>query len=71
MIALNKCNQTKTNIMTQSQINRELETTKKMMDKLMACIKEGKKEYYQNYLDLSTYYLKLSKFKPNHNLKSI
>ena len=54
--------------MTTSQINTELKNTKELMNKLMDCIQEGKKEYYSDYLKASAYFLKLSKFKPSHDL---
>lgn len=68
---LSGANQLKTHKMTQSQINRELESTKKVMNKLMDCIKKGQMEFYSDYLKTSSYYLKLSKFKPMHNLKTV
>ena len=57
--------------MTDAQINSEIEKTKLLMDKLKACVEEGKMEYYNDYLSTSTYYLKLNQVKPKHNLKVV
>ena len=54
--------------MTTTQINTEIKNTKEIMNKLMACIKSGQKEYCKEYLEVSAYYLKLNQVKPNHNL---
>lgn len=54
--------------MTEAMINSEIKTTKEIMSKLMDCIKSGQKELYKEYLEISTYYLKLNQVKPNHNL---
>lgn len=53
--------------MTTTQINQEIANTKKIMDNLLACVKSGKKEYYKEYIEVSTYYYKLMQVKPNHN----
>ena len=55
--------------MTQAQLNQELENTKEIMKNLLNCVKSGKTEFYNDYLQLSTYFLKLNQAKPNHNLK--
>jgi hypothetical protein len=54
--------------MTTNQINTELKNTKEIMNSLLACVKAGQKEFYNDYLQVSAYYLKLSQVKPNHNL---
>ena len=54
--------------MTTAQINTEIKNTKEIMNKLMACVKAGQKEYYKEYLEASAYYLKLNQLKPSHNL---
>ena len=54
--------------MTTTQINTEIKNTKEIMNKLMACVKAGQKEYYKEYLEISAYYLKLNQVKPTHNL---
>jgi len=55
--------------MTTSQINIEIENTKKISEKLLACVKNGQMEYYKEYLESVTYLYQLMRVKPNHNLK--
>ena len=54
--------------MTTSKINSEIKNTKEILSKLKQCIKDGKKEYMQDYIDASTYLLKLNQVKPSHSL---
>ena len=54
--------------MTTSQINSEIKNTKEILSKLKKCIKEGKKEYMQDYTNASAYLLRLNQVKPNHSL---
>ena len=54
--------------MTDLQINTEIKNTKLIMENLMSCMKSGKMQFYQEYIDISCYYLKLLQVKPNHNL---
>lgn len=55
-----------------TQINSELAQTKEMMDLLFACVKDKslsiseRNKYYSEYLQTSTYYLKLQQVKPQH-----
>ena len=43
------------------ELQTEINSTKLILDSLLACIKEGYTEYYQDYIDISTYYLSLHK----------
>jgi hypothetical protein len=60
--------------MTKAKINSEIKKTENTMELLMNCIQDksisivDRKQYYKDYLVASTYFLNLSKQKPNHNL---
>lgn len=53
--------------MTTLEINQEIQNTKMIMAKLLDCVKTGQKEYYQDYINASTYYIKLMRVKPDHS----
>jgi hypothetical protein len=53
--------------MTSTEINQEIIKTKTIKDKLLACVKAGQFEYYKEYIETSSYYLKLMQLKPNHD----
>ena len=59
--------------MTNEQINTEIKNTKKVMNCLLECYKDisidvsERNEYYKEYLELSGYFLKLSRSKHLQN----
>lgn len=54
--------------MTQAQINTEIKKVTLIKDALLKCVKDGKTEYYKDYIDTCAYLLKLNQSKPKHNL---
>ncbi len=54
--------------MTQAQINTEIKKITEIKNSLLKCVKDGKTEYYKDYIDTCTYLLKLNQLKPKHNL---
>ena len=55
--------------MTAAQINSEILKVKGINKNLLSLVKQGKKEYYQEYIDGCAYLLQLTSAKPNHDLK--
>ena len=54
--------------MTTTEINKEIENTKLISEKLLVCVKNGQMEYYNDYLKTVTYLYELLRVKPSHNM---
>jgi hypothetical protein len=60
--------------MTTLQINTEIKKVEKTMELLMNCVEDKnistkeRNQYYKDYLEVSNYFLQLSRMKPKHNL---
>jgi len=57
-----KSQKSKEQFSTKEDVEVEIKKTKGMMDALLDLVKEGKKEYHQDYTDVSMYYMMLHSY---------